>query len=204
MAKRTHSADWKKVREQFTKELYSNAKAVNKGAASVLVQASDNFVQKVHEMSTLPLYTGNLRDSIASAVSVSGRVVRASYLDPPYQNTNPYWKPQRMGGRKRIIGLQEAYEMVLTNKYPLRGVAATLFVAVPYAQAVNNGELGKSLGNIGFIERLEQQFASDMEYAVAVLSTIPVRAGEIIGTWGPLKKGYPGISELESMISNAR
>lgn len=199
MAKRTHSANWKSVREQFTKELYSNAKAVNKAAASVLVQASNKFVQKVHEMSALPMYTGNLRDSIASAVSISGRIVRASYLDPSYKDTNPYWRPQSMGGRKRIIGLQEAVEMVRSNDYPRRGVAATLFVAVPYAQAVNDGELGKSLGNIGYIERLEQQFEADMQYATAVLRKIPVCAGKIIGSWAPLQN-YPSVSELSAMI----
>lgn len=198
MAKR--SANWYNTRSAFVKELKSNKKGVDRVFAQTLVQASNNFVQKVHEMSSLPYYTGNTRDSIASAVSVSGRVVRASYLNPTYQQTDPHWKPQKMDGRKRIIGVQEAERAVRAYSYPATGVAAVLFVGVPYAQKVNDGTLGKSAGNIGFIERLNEQFDADMNFAMAALKNFPkVVAGQIIGTWKPLRN-YPSRAELESSI----
>lgn len=198
MAKRT--ANWFKTRSAFEKELMSNAKGVNKAVAQVLVQASNNFVQKTHEMSTLPYYTGNLRDSIASAVSQSGRVIRASYLQPSYQMTDPKWKPQSMNGRKRIVGMQEAERAVHGYNYPATGVSAVLFVGVPYAQQVNDGTLGKSAGNLGFIERLNEQFAADMDFAMAALKNFPtIVAGKIVGNWRPLAK-YASRAELEASI----
>ena len=199
MAKRGKS--WYKARSAFEKERMSNAKGANQAVSQVLVNATNNFVQKVHEMSSLPYYTGNTRDSIASAVSRSGRVVRASYLTPSYQQTDPRWRPQHMSGRKRIVGMQEAEKAVRGYNYPSKGVSAVLFVGVPYAQKVNNGELGKSPGNIGFIERLNSMFTDDMNFALAALKQWPtIVAGEIVGTWKPLDN-YPSREQLEADIA---
>lgn len=201
MAKRV--ANWFKFRSAFQKELMSNAKGVSRAVAQVYVQATNNFVQKVHEMSSLPYYTGNTRDSIASAVSQSGRVVRASYLTPSYQQTDPRWKPQKMKGRKRIIGMQEAEKAVHGYSYP-KGVAAVLFVGVPYAQDVNDGTLGKSRGNIGFIERLNEQFTADMEFTASALKSFPtIVAGKIVGNWSPLSS-YASRESLEADMARYR
>lgn len=199
MAKRSPS--WYKVRSAFEKELMSNAKGVNKVISQVLVQATNNFVQSTHEMSTLPYYTGNLRDSIASAVSVSGRIVRASYLTPSFQETWEKWRPQSYHGRKNIIGMQEAERAVRGYNYPPTGVSAVLFVGVPYAQEVDNGTIGKREGNTGFIGRLNEQFATSMDYTLSLLKTFPtIIAGKIIGNWTPMTN-YPTRAELEESIA---
>lgn len=154
---------WRKARLQFQKELYSNASGVNKSAQQIFVNATSSFLDYVQmNKELLPYDTANLHDSIATSVSLSGRIVRANYM--PTEAT----RPQHAPGRKRIVGALEA-ERAVRQFHPNRtGVFATLFVAVPYADGANI----KS-HHPGFYEWLTSAFEQDMTASMNVLERYP-------------------------------
>lgn len=153
---------WVKARKEFSEELLSSAKGVNSAAQQILINASSMFLDYVQmNKHLLPIYTSNLHDSIATSVSMSGRILRANYM--PQEATRPQTAP----GRKRIIGAQEAERAVRRSTPKRTGLSATLFVSVPYAEGANI----KSK-NPHYYEWLQSAFESDMKAAVETLSVI--------------------------------
>lgn len=154
---------WKNARVQFQKELLSSGRGVNRFGQQVMINASNSFLDYVQmNKELLPYYTGNLHDSIATVVSQSGRVLRASYM--PQEAV----KPQNAPGRKRIIGAQEAFKMVRKQNYPRTGIVGALVVGVPYAEGAN-----EKSSHPGYVNWLQEAFSHDMEVAVKVLEKYP-------------------------------
>lgn len=162
-----HLQGWKNARRQFEIELLSCADGVNKAAQHVFTNAGNSFLDFVQaNKDVLPYYTANLHDSIAVAVAQSGRVVRALYM--PQEAT----RPQNAPDRKKIWGMDEAIRAVRKNSYPKTGVSGTLFVAVPYAEGVNEKPTHR-----GYLETLEGHFANQMQTSIQVLKYIKVHPG---------------------------
>lgn len=157
------SSDWSKARKQFEVGLRNSAKGVTKNAQQIFVNATSSFLDYVQmNKSLLPYSSGNLHDSIATAVSVSGRVIRANYM--PKEATRPQTAP----GRKRIIGEQEAFNAIRRFRPARTGVAATLFVSVPYAEGAN-----RKSKHPGYYDWLQNAFVSEMRVATKVLEKYP-------------------------------
>ena len=157
------ASGWTKARKQFEQELMSSAQGVTKNTQQILVNATSSFLDYVQaNKELLPYYTANLHDSIATSVSISGRIIRANYM--PKEATRPQTAP----GRKRIIGEQEA-ERAVRNFRPNRtGVYATLFVSVPYAEGAN-----EKSHHPGYYEWLQSAFESGMSSALKLLEMYP-------------------------------
>lgn len=173
-AKALNNAGWYKASRNFAAELMASSKGVSRDAQQVLVSASQDFLDYVQgKKEDLPYYTGNLHDSIAAAVYSQGHVVRANYM--PKEAT----RPQTAAGRKRIVGEEEAFRAVKSFKPSQRGIYATLFVAVPYAEGAN---LSGSMRRVfkgrefltynhhpGYLEWLEDSFTISMDSALRIL-----------------------------------
>lgn len=150
------------------------SKGVGKDAQQVLVRASEDFLGYIQDNKhNLPYYTGNLHDSIAAAVYSQGHVIRANYL--PREAT----RPQTAAGRKRIVGEEEAFRAVKAFRSTQKGVFATLFVAVPYAEGANRDgnirrifkgrEYSTTNHHPGYLEWLEDNFVANMDSALMIL-----------------------------------
>ena len=101
---------------------------------------------------------------VVGVVSDNGMLIKASYANRCAVTTskltgNQIYAPTSGGGRKRIIGHQEAWKAVygMNGKYPGK-IATTLFVAVPYA--LNPEERGP---HAGYLENLRLNFAAAMD-----------------------------------------
>lgn len=164
---RSHSDAWRRCREQFVVELKSNIKGVNKATEAILINATKSFVDDmqpgINSFGYIPIWSGNLYDSIGATVSKSGRIVRAVYTNPVAKS------PQDHAERKRIWGRNEIVEMIRSTPSPARGVSSTLFVAVPYAQDVDTGAVGVKPENIGYLDSLRLAFEDKMTRAAEQL-----------------------------------
>lgn len=170
------SSPWVKARLDFEKEILSSAKGINNNAQRLLVNATSRFLDAVQELSTkngdnpnmgvIPYYTGNLHDSIATSVSMSGRIIRANYM--PKQAT----KAQSAPGRKKIWGALEAERAVRSYTPRRTGLAATLFVAVPYAEGAN-----QQSSHPHYFEWLQSAFENEMISAVNALPYVVGQKG---------------------------
>lgn len=128
---------------QFQRELIKNKDAVNKRVADIFIDTQRSFLDDVqsNKDDMLPYITGNLHDSVGSVISLNGRVIRAMYLPAEAMTTSAitgrdvYASTSGMG-RTQIRGAVEAARYVRTAAYP-KGLAATLFIAVPYAEKPN-------------------------------------------------------------------
>lgn len=191
----SNNALWRKGQAEFTKELLRAAKGVGQEAMRIIVNATDSFLDFVQDnKELLPYDTGNLHDSIATAVIKNGRIARANYM--PREAV----RAQRAPGRKRIWGYQEAFRIVralgpkrdsssgrITYPAGPNGVVAKLFVAVPYAQGVNTysprpaskrrirkaEDLSQKIDRTGYLQRLEMLFENDIATAIQSLAMYP-------------------------------
>ena len=159
-----HLQGWKNASAQFQKELLASADGVNHATQQLFIDANNRFLDQVQgQKDLLPYYTGNLHDSIAAAVSQSGRILRVVYM--PKEAT----RPQTGLDRKRIVGLDEAYKAIRRTKYPRTGVSSTLVVGVPYAEGVNEKSRRK-----GYLNWLESSFESEMRATLRVLPYLKI------------------------------
>lgn len=159
---------WKGAEKGFQRELeFAIHDKVKQEILSIFAQAQDDFVhQQIPdcEAPMMPFITGNLHDSIVGVVSDNGMMVKASYANRVAVTISPksgkqIYTPSSGGGRKRIIGHQEAWKAVygMQGKYPRR-IAASLFVAVPYA--LRPEEKGP---HKGYLENLRYLYAAAMD-----------------------------------------
>lgn len=165
---------WKKAEKGFQRELqidvHDKAKAE---IISVFAATNDSFVRDLpdREAPMLPFITGNLHDSIVGVVSDNGMLIKASYakraaVTISKKSGKQIYSPTAGGGRKRIIGHQEAWRAVygMNGRYPGK-LATTMLVAVPYA--LNPEQRGP---HAGYLQNLRLLYASamDVEFRNAV------------------------------------
>ena len=158
---------WKGTEKAFQRELmFNTSEKVKAEIISIFTKTNDSFVRDLpdSEAPMMPFITGNLHDSIVCVVSDSGMLVRASYANRAATTISKktgkrIYTPTVGGGRKRIIGHQEAWNFVygMQGKYPGK-VASTMAVAVPYA--LNPEERGP---HAGYLENLRNLYASAMD-----------------------------------------
>lgn len=152
-------ASRKSLERQFQRELIKNKDAVNSRVIKIFIDTQKAFLDDVqsNKGDMMPYVTGNLHDSIGSVISLNSRVVRAMYLPPEAVTTSAVtgkeiFSPTQGMGRAQIRGAVEAARFVRNANYP-RGLAATLFIAVPYAEKPN--EKGT---HPGYADELEFQY----------------------------------------------
>lgn len=174
MRNRIASFGWKKFENEFKAELVGELGAgkVKKAAIQILKDAQKDFVKSLPSEETylMPFITGNLHDSIASVLSNDGRVIAAAYTDPVA--TEPsllsgknIYRATKGGGRKRIVGAVEAATDVrnMQGKYP-KGLAATMLVAVPYAENPNTvSETNKRGLHAGYLDAIGSLYLTKIQ-----------------------------------------
>jgi len=169
---------WRNTEKGFQRSLqFDLPDKIKKEVLSVFIAANDSFIRDLPdgEAAMMPYITGNLHDSIVGVVSDNGALVKASYANRTAVTTSSLtgrqiYTPTTGGGRKRIIGHQEAWKAVygLNGKYP-RKIASTLLVAVPYA--LNPNERGP---HSGYLEGLRLNYAAalDREFRYAAYKKV--------------------------------
>lgn len=165
-------ADWNKTGRDFQIELMKQVDKVNKAGLKVLTNAQQTFIDGLpnHEEEAMPFITGNLHDSIASVISMNGRVVRASQTAPVATEVSvlsgrEVFAATKGVGRKRIVGSTYARNAVRTKKYP-GPLAATMIVAVPYAEIPNKiSDANRTGKHVGYLDTLAAKYYRAIENA---------------------------------------
>ena len=158
---------WKGAEKGFQKILTEDLTwRAEKEAVDKFIAASESFVGSLPDHRVdgmMPFRTGNLHDSIASVVSKSGHVVRASYTKPVATRTSDItgrevFRPTSGMGRQKIIGSLAASTMVrnMNGKFPGK-VAITMLIGVPYDERPNQSGV-----NTGYKDVLVSLFASKL------------------------------------------
>lgn len=162
--------DWRKASKSFQIELLSHSKEYSDYAARALTAASENFLRKVDLFGNhiVPIYTGNLIDSIGVRILIGNRLVDyRTMVDTTY--VQHATKPQHMKGLYPIWGELEIMRRIMRpSRRAGRGVAAQLMVGVPYADEVDKTH--------DYFSALEDEFVSDMNSAMTAIETYK--------TWG--------------------
>ncbi len=168
--------NWSETKTQLQKELIGQKEKVNQAALSIFADAQRDFIKNLpsSEDPSMPFITGNLHDSIAGVISVAGgRVVKASFAEslarvPSTDNGKAKFSPTTMGGGKKIFGHMEAIRAVYGSRktnYP-SGIAATLVVAVPYAENPNElSERNRTGKHVGYLDILASRYVKNIEKA---------------------------------------
>jgi hypothetical protein len=168
--------NWSETKTQLQKELIGQKEKVNQAALSIFADAQRDFIKNLpaSEDPSMPFITGNLHDSIAGVISVAGgRVIKASFAEtlagaPSTDNGRRKFTPTTMGGGKKIFGHMEAIRAVYGSRktnYP-SGIAATLVVAVPYAENPNEfSERNRTGKHVGYLDILASRYVKNIEQA---------------------------------------
>lgn len=172
--------EWRGAEKGFQRELiFELAPQLKKAITNTLIDVNDSFVRDLpdREAPMLPFITGNLRDSIVGIVSDNTTLVKASFPTPVATTTSEksgkrIYTPTKGGGRKRIIGHQEAWKVVYGNngRYPGK-LASTMFVSVPYA--LRPEERGP---HRGYLENLRDLYAAAVDIEMR-------QAGKAFNLW---------------------
>lgn len=168
--------NWSETKTQFQKELLSQTDKVNQAALGILYDAQKDFINSLpsEEAPAMPFITGNLHDSIVCVLSMAnGRVVRASFANPvakaPSLDTGKMkFTPTTTGGGKKVFGRMEAIRAAYRSRsatYP-SGIAATMIVAVPYAENPNELSATNKAGrHVGYLDILASRYVKNIERA---------------------------------------
>lgn len=130
---------WHKASKSFQSKLLAAAKDYDGEAARIFTAAAENFLNSVNDFDELlvPIYTGNLIDSIGVRILVGNRIVAYRTMVETTFNQHAT-KPQHMPGLYPIWGEQEIMERITRpSRRTNRGVVAQLMVGVPYAEEVD-------------------------------------------------------------------
>lgn len=168
--------NWSTTKTQFQKELIGQSEKVNQAALGILAAAQKDFIKNLpsEEAPSMPFITGNLHDSIVCVLSMAnGAVVRANFAEPMARvastdSKKKKFTPTTMGGGKKIFGHIEAIKAAYGSRsqtYPA-GIAATMIVAVPYAENPNElSETNKSGKHVGYLDVLASRYVKNIERA---------------------------------------
>ena len=165
--------NWNTTARQFQEELLKSAKGFNRRGEKIMTEATQSFLDFVdRNQDSIPVYTGNLHDSIAAYVSKSGRVIRACYM--PQEATKPQHVTKLTATKKRkdngdtrykeIWGYREAIKAVRNSKPLSKGIGSTLIVAVPYAGAAD-----EKSSKPGYLDWLRETFNKTLESRLPAL-----------------------------------
>lgn len=152
-------ADWRKSSKSFQRELLSHAKDYNAAAAKVFTNASEDFLHRVNSYGdhVVPIYTGNLIDSIGVRILVGNRLSAfRTMVDTTYEQHAV--KPQHMKGVYPIWGEVEIMKRIMRpSRRTGRGVVAQMMVGVPYADEVDKTH--------DYFDELRELFETEIIYA---------------------------------------
>ena len=162
---------WNTTQRQFQEELLKSAKGFNRWAERLMTDATQSFLEFVdRNQESIPVYTGNLHDSIAAYVSKSGRVIKACYMPQQAavaQHVTKISAPKTDNGEsryKKIWGYREAIKAVRDSKPLSKGIGSTLIVAVPYAGAADEDS-----SKPGYLDWLRETFNNTLESRLPAL-----------------------------------
>ena len=162
---------WNTTQRQFQEELLKSAKGFNRRGEKIMTEATQSFLDFVdRNQDSIPVYTGNLHDSIAAYVSKSGRVIRALYMPQQADKAQHVTKisaPKTANGEsryKKIWGYREAIKAVRNSRPLSKGIGSTLIVAVPYAGAADEDS-----SKPGYLDWLRETFNNTLESRLPVL-----------------------------------
>lgn len=162
---------WNTTQRQFQEELLKSAKGFNCRGEKIMTEATQSFLDFVdRNQDSIPVYTGNLHDSIAAYVSKSGRVIRALYMPQQADKAQHVTKisaPKTDNGEsryKKIWGYREAIKAVRNSRPLSKGIGSTLIVAVPYAGAADEDS-----SKPGYLDWLRETFNNTLESRLPVL-----------------------------------
>ena len=162
---------WNTTQMQFKEELLKSAKGFNRRAERLMTDATQSFLDFVdRNQDSIPVYTGNLHDSIAAYVSKSGRVIKACYMPQQAavaQHVTKISAPKTDNGEsryKKIWGYREAIKAVRDSKPLSKGIGSTLIVAVPYAGAADEDS-----SKPGYLDWLRETFNNTLESRLPAL-----------------------------------
>lgn len=168
--------DWSDSVTQLQKELIGQSEKVNNAALSILADAQKDFIKNLpaEEAPSMPFISGNLHDSIVGVLSIgNGAVIKATFADPvarvpAIDSGKKKFTPTTMAGGKKIFGHIEALKAVYRSRketYP-SGIAATMMVAVPYAENPNElSETNKTGNHVGYLDILASRYVKNIERA---------------------------------------
>lgn len=131
---------WRKASKSFQIALANASQQVSDYAVSVLDIDADLFLMDIGstggELGSIPVYTGNLLDSIGVRVLKGNTLMKYRVMtESTYKHAN---KPQRMGNIRNIWGDEEILKRITrpSRRYG-NAVVAQMMVGVPYAQEVD-------------------------------------------------------------------
>lgn len=155
---------WNAFSVSFQKALRSAGEEVSKAAGKQLTLATEDWLANIDKASefdpeVMPFLTGNLHDSMATTVSQKGRLLSLRQMEKVAAVDQKYH-------RRVINGHFEGIRVAMSAPRP-REVTASLFIGVPYADAVNDYPQ-----HAGYVERLEESFASEMERKIKRLEKL--------------------------------
>lgn len=165
---------WSDTKTQFQKELLGQSEKVNQAALGILADAQKDFIKNLpsEEAPSMPFISGNLHDSIVCVLSMAnGAVVRANFAEPlarvaSTDGGKKKFSPTTMGGGKKVFGHIEAIRAAYGSRsqtYPA-GIAATMIVAVPYAENPNElSKTNKTGRHVGYLDVLAAKYYKNIE-----------------------------------------
>ena len=154
------SAKWYTARSAFQAALREAGEVMSKRAETLLAERADKWLLNKEEDPDLPFKTGNLISSIGISIANNGRIVHAMPMPDETGGVTQTYKGRKVWGPEEIM---EMFRSTGARQY--RGVVANLFVAVPYAQMVDEGTRHK-----GYLERMQTQYEDYMRKGIERLA----------------------------------
>lgn len=158
------SRDWRKASKSFQKEILSHKGEYTNAAARVFSQASEDFLERVNSYgdSVVPIYTGNLIDSIGVRVLKGNRLVAYRTMVETTYNQHAT-QPQHMKGVYPIWGEIEIMRRIMRpSRRANKGVVAQMMVGVPYAEEVDKTH--------DYFSTIQGLFETEMTYAMSSIA----------------------------------
>lgn len=170
-----NTQEWRRASRSFQVALKNIAPKVTKSAVVLLEGASEDFLTMAENLAhaVVPYYTGNLLDSIAVRILNGSTIV--SYRTMVETTTQHALKPQRMRGVSGDIwGEVEAMKRISRpSGRTQKGLAAQMFVGVPYADNVGGETDENGKFNAEYFDQLSDIFVRRVEKYISYLSRWP-------------------------------
>lgn len=153
----TFSSRWNQTTSAFAMKLRQSAKLISNSCVQLLESATQQFLS----MADVPIYTGNLQDSVGVQILRNRQLLTMQMMEK--MATRPqYWRPEPGTPTQKIWGRQRLALMIgRARNVSSSGITAQLLVAAPYAQMVND-----TLKHAGYLNRLTIEFVETMSLAV--------------------------------------
>ena len=147
---------WRKASKSLQKGLSVAGEDYSDFAIMFLLSDAQDFLLDIGGVgadSSVPIYTGNLRDSIGVRI-LKGNTIKG-YVKMTDVSPKLAKRPQRMKGIKNIWGEEEIIRVLnRPSRRTSKSVAAQLMVGVPYAESVDEEQ--------GYFEELFDRFGLKM------------------------------------------